>query len=164
MTSRPPLRSPKYVAQETYGWSRAQGARSLIWVLTSFVSPEVRFGGSAAGRAWIDRHSDDAARIAFTTDQGDGSIDLSVDGSDWVKIEVFSAGACVLCAWCDEPWEEKEFWPDGSDGLTPPDGDAPGRISKRGSWLQIKCAMFPGVPNDGTGYWTLEIPEQAPQG
>jgi hypothetical protein len=124
---------------------------------SGLVHGETHFTGSAAGRAWIAQADEASARIAFASDKGDGHIDLSVHESHWVQADVFVSDVCVLRAWCEEPWEEKEFWPDGSDGVTPPDGDAPGRISQRGSWLQIRCAYFPGVPDDGTGYWSLEV-------
>ncbi|HRO02317.1 MAG TPA: hypothetical protein PLS69_01760 [Terricaulis sp.] len=76
--------------------------------------------------------------------------------SGWVKAEVFVSGAHVFRAWVDEPFEEKEFWPDGADGIVPPQGDPPGRISKRGLWLQLSCAAFPGAPDKGNGFWDVE--------
>lgn len=159
MTGTPPRRAPKYLWNEQYGWTLDACARGLIATLCGFVHAQSTFKGSAAGRAWIDREDAAGARISFVSDKGDGYVDLTAHDSDWVKIEVFVAGAPVFRAWAEEVWEEKEFWPDASDGVTPPDGDAPGRISKRGSWLNIRCAFFPGVPDDGTGYWSLELPE-----
>jgi hypothetical protein len=160
MDAVPPRRPPYHVSEETFGWPLDRCARGLVWMLSlGLIHGETHFTGSAKGRAWVAHNDDATARIAFATGKGDGHIELSVHDSAWVKIEVFVAGLCVFRAWCDEPWEEKEFWPDGSDGVTPPDGDAPGRISKRGSWLKIKCAYFPGVPDDGSGYWSLALPE-----
>jgi hypothetical protein len=159
MTGTPPRREPHYFWNEQYGWTLDACARGLIQILCGFVHSPGRFTGSAVGRAWIEREDGVSARIAFASDKGDGHVELTAHDSHWVKIEVFVAGAPVFRAWCEEVWEEKEFWPDGSDGITPPDGDAPGRISKRGSWLNIRCAFFPGVPDDGTGYWSLEVPE-----
>ena len=54
-----------------------------------------------------------------------------------------------LRAWLEDPYEEKEFWPDGADGV----GEGPGRISKRGSWLQVNMQRFDATL--GAGYWSL---------
>ena len=153
----PPTRDPHYFDNESYGWPLDQCARGLLWTLRGFVHTPQDFKGSATGHAWLAHHDENNARIAFTSDKGDGHVQLSTHESHWVKIEVFVSGARIYRAWADEPYEEKEFWPDGANGEPDANGDAPGRISKRGSWLQIRCADFPGAPPDEYGYWNIEL-------
>lgn len=116
----------------------------------------VDFKESASGQAWLAHHDDNNARISFTSDKGDGHVQLSTHESHWVKIDVFVSGTLIFRAWADEPYEEKHFWPDGADDIVPPNGDPPGRISKRGSWLQIRRADF-SLPTTETGYWDIEL-------
>lgn len=152
----PPTRAPHYFDNEQRGWPIADCARMLMDDLARFVKPARDFRGDARGHIWCAALDQTGARLAFTSDKGDGHLQLSVHESGWVKAEVFVSGARVFRAWVDEPFEEKEFWPDGADGITPPQGDPPGRISKRGRWLQLSCAHFPGVPDKGNGYWDVE--------
>ncbi len=154
--SRPPSRPPHYVDAETYGWSADLCACNLIDKLAGFVHTGLSFKGGANGRIWTAQNARTDAQLAFTSDSGEGVIELSVDDSGWVRAELYLGGAFVLRAWIDDPYEEKEFWPDGADGLIAPNGDAPGRISKRGAWLQIRCADFPGVADRGNGFWDVE--------
>ncbi|PZO51404.1 MAG: hypothetical protein DCF16_11445 [Alphaproteobacteria bacterium] len=156
MTATPPTREPLYFDNESHGWTLDQCARGLLWTLWGFVYSPRDFKGSANGHAWIAHHDENNARIAFTSDKGDGHVQLSTHESHWVKIEVFVSGALIFRAWADEPYEEKEFWPDGADGIVPPDGDPPGRISKRGSWLQLRRAAF-GLPEAESDFWDIEL-------
>jgi len=153
----PPARAPHYFDNQQYGWPTRQCAIHLVSTLANWTHPAVTFSGDAEGRIWRE-HSDGqgSARLRFSTKQGDGVVELSAHESDWVRAEVLLNGALVLRVWLDEPYEEKEFWPDGADGIVPPDSDPPGRFSKRGAWLQLRCAAFPGVPDKGNGYWAVE--------
>jgi hypothetical protein len=154
---RPPSREPYYFENEQYGVPMRQCAINLISTLSGWCAKPFEFRGSATGRVWhFMGDFTDRAQLLFTSDKGDGIIELSVDETSWVRAEISIGGKLVLRAWLDEPYEEKEFWPDGADGIVPKDGDAPGRISKRRSWLQIRCAQFPGVPDDGSGFWSVE--------
>jgi hypothetical protein len=154
---QPPLREPYYFDNETYGWAMRDCAIGLISTLSGWCKTPLEFKGSATGRVWhFEGDFTDRAQLLFTTDQGHGRIELEVHETNWVKAEVFVGDELKLRAWLEECYEEKEFWPDGSDGVTPEDGNAPGRISKRGRWLQLKPAFFPGVPDNGTGYWDVE--------
>lgn len=158
MTAAPPLREPHYGDNESHGWPLDQCARNLLATLAGFVYRPTDFRGSANGHAWIAQRDDNTARIAFTSDQGDGHVRLSTHESHWVKIEVFVSGALIFRAWGEETWEEKEFWPDGADGVDLPSGDAPGRISKRGAWLQLHRGAF-GLAPAASEFWDIEIPD-----
>ena len=151
----PPPREPHYFDNEAYGWSLRQCAINLISTLSGWCRQPFEFRGAANGRVW-HFHGDfsDHAQLLFTTDKGDGVIELSIHDTNWVLAEVSVNGALQFRCWLEEPYEEKEFWPDGSDGKG--EGDAPGRISKSRSWLQIRCADFPGAPDQGNGYWDLK--------
>jgi hypothetical protein len=148
----PPQRVPHYSDNEQHGWPLDQCARNLLATLAGFVHAPTDFKGSAVGHAWLAHRDDHTARIAFTSDRGDGHVQLSTHESHWVKVEVFVSGTLIFRAWADEPYEEKEFWPDAADGVTAPNGDPPGRISKRGRWLQIDRVRF-GLP--GEGFWSV---------
>lgn len=157
MSATPPLREPHFFDNESKGWPLRQCAINLIGTLSWWVKQPLEFKGSASGRLWhFEGDFTDRAQLLFTSGKGDGVIELSVHESNWVLAELSVGGDVKFRAWLEETWEEKEFWPDGADGITRSDGDAPGRISKRGRWLQIRCADFPGVPNDGSGLWKLE--------
>lgn len=157
MNAQPPLREPHYTDNETYGWAIRDCAIGLIGTLTSWCTKPLEFKGDATGRIWhFIGDYNDRAQLLFTSDKGHGTIELSVDETGWVRAEVFMNATLILRAWIDEPYEEKEFWPDGADGVTTKDIASPGRISKRGRWLQIETARFPGVPDGDQGYWSVE--------
>jgi hypothetical protein len=139
---KPPRRDPHYSWNESQGWTYRECARALIDTLSHFVRTPVEFQGAAHGRIWsFKSEHTDRAELSFTSDHGDGVIALSIHDSGWVRAEIFVDGALKFRAWVEDPWEEKDFWPDDADGI----GEAPGRISKRGSWLNIERARFPGV-------------------
>lgn len=152
----PPSREPHYGDNEAYGWAAEDCARNLMNRLADWTAPSLDFKGSAAGRAWRVENERTRARIAFTSDLGDGHVDLAIHGSLWVCIEVYISGDLKWRGWAEETWEEKEIYPDGSHGKPNAEGDAPGRIGKRGNWLLIRCADFPGVPANEFGYFNLE--------
>lgn len=158
MTETPPIREPHYFDNQQHGNALDQCARGLLWTLWGFVYSPKDFTGSAKGHAWLAHHDEVSARIAFTSDKGDGHVQLSVHESHWVKVEVFVSGARAFRAWAEEVWEEKDLWPDGADGIVPPNGDAPGRISKRGYWLQVRRDAF-GLPAGEHEFFDIEIPE-----
>jgi hypothetical protein len=89
--------------------------------------------------------------LLFDTDKGAGRIELFITNEFWVCAELFIGDELKLRAWVEAPYQEKAFWPDGADGI----GEAPGRISKRGSWLQIYCPRFPGVSSEHSDYWDV---------
>ena len=154
---KPPSREPYYFDNEQYGWGMRQCAINLIATLSGWVRNPLEFKGDAIGRIWhFQGDHDDRAQLLFTSDKGDGIIELSVDESNWVRAEVMVGGELKLRAWLDEPYEEKEIWPDGADGIVPPKGDPPGRISKRGRWLQLRRADFPTAPETGDAFWSVE--------
>lgn len=156
-TPAPPARPPLYGDAETHGWAPRQCALNLLGRLADWCTPPLEFRGDANGRIW-HFHGDynDRAQLVFTSDKGNGVIELFITDDHWVCAELFVVGVFKLRAWIEDPYEEKEFWPDGSDGIVPPNGDAPGRISKRGRWLQIRCADFAGAADKGNGYWDVE--------
>jgi len=152
----PPPRAAFYGDTETLGFSAYDCACNLIDTLAGFAHTGRAFKGDAHGRVWVAQMTRNEAQLAFTSDHGEGFIQLSVVENHWVRADVFLGGAHVLRAWVEEPYEEKEFWPDGAVGIVAPNGDPPGRISKRGRWLQLRAADFPGVPDRGGGFLSFE--------
>lgn len=150
MLEQPPQRAPHYGDVESYGWSARDCARGLISQLAGWVLTPIEFRGDARGRIWsTERFYGDSALLYFKSERGDGVIELQCHESNWVRAELRIAGKLKLRAWLEDPYEEKEFWPDGADGVD----EGPGRISKRGAWLQIDTRRFPGVAGDP--YWSV---------
>lgn len=128
----PPRRAPHYFDNESQAWPLRQRAINLIGTLSGWVKQPLEFKGSANGRVWREADFPDRAQMLFTSNLGDGAIQLSVHKSNWVLAELSVGGEIQFRAWIEETYEEKEFWPDSANGVIPPGGDAPGRISKRG--------------------------------
>lgn len=155
--AKPPTREPHYGDNETHGWTQRQCAINLIGTLSWWCKQPLEFKGDANGRIWhFEGEFADHAQLRFTSNLGDGAIAFSVHETNWVLAELSIGGELKFRCWLEDPYEEKEFYPDGSDGKPNAEGDPPGRISKRGRWLQIRCADFPGVPDGGGGFWSLE--------
>ena len=154
----PPKRQPHYVWNEDQDWPLSDCASALIDTLCGFISPARDFKGDASGHIWVAYKTKTEARIAFTSENRGGHIQLSIDPSNWVRAEVFVSGKLKFRAWLEDPYEEKEFWPDGADGIVAPNDDPPGRISKRGRWLQFKRAAWPGVAAETSesNWWSVE--------
>lgn len=152
----PPKREPHYIWNEDQNWPLDVCASGLIDTLCGFVSPARDFRGDAGGHVWVAYRTKTEARLAFASGNRAGHIQLTIDASAWVRAEVFVSGALVFRAWIEDPYEEKEFWPDGADGVVAPNDDPPGRISKRGRWLQFKRAFWPDTPEDGSIWWSIE--------
>lgn len=75
-----------------------------------------------------------------------GRIELSIDPSFWVRADIYRDEAWFGRGWIDRCFEELEIWPDGADGVVGPrvEDDPPGRISKRGAWIQFDTLQWPG--------------------
>ena len=128
-----------------------------FWAITGWLKGRIDFRVGATGQAWLASETRDGlAEIAFTCDRGDGSIHLLVTETGWTRAEVTMEGRLVLRCWIEQCYEELEVWPDGSSGEEGPDGGPPGRISKRGTWLLLRAADFPGVPGNEHGWFALE--------
>lgn len=160
MTAYPDPAPPPRLARlfATEGGTAFEDARFWpFWALTGWLKGGIDFRVAANGRAWlVSETRAGAAEIAFTSDRGDGAIHLQVTETGWTRAEVVMDGRTVLRCWIEQCYEEMEVWPDGSSGEEGPDGDAPGRISKRGTWLLLKAADFPGVPDNDSGWFALE--------
>lgn len=151
MSEGPPPR-PAHLFQTHNGLSRDAAQVGLLFRLS--LSAPCQFEGDAVG--FTDAAAEDAdgrIRCAFTSGKAAGELVLSMEADGWLKAEVFIGGRQVFRAWIEDPYEEKEGWPDGADGV----GEGPLRISKRGSWLSIDCSRFPGVPVGEHGYFQLRL-------
>src|SRR5690606_31232992 len=113
----PPTREPHYRDNETYRWAARDCALGLIETLSGWCRSPLEFKGAVNGRVWhFQGDFADRAQLLFTSDKGNGRIELEVDPSNWVKAEVFVVDDLVFRCWIEDPYEEKEFYPDGSDG------------------------------------------------
>lgn len=75
-----------------------------------------------------------------------GRIELAIDPSLWVRADFYRDGEWFGRGWIEHCYEECAFWPDGSDGRVGQrvEDDPPGRISKRGYWIQFDASQWPG--------------------
>jgi hypothetical protein len=146
----PPPR-PAHLFNEDDGVGREAAQIGLLMRLKGFSG--IKFLGDAVGEvSEAVESAPNLFRASVESNMGAALVELSLAPEGWVKAELIVAGRAVFRAWIEDPYEEKSGWPDGADGV----GEAPLRISKRGSWLSIETGRFPGVPGDQHGLFQLE--------
>jgi hypothetical protein len=108
----------------------------------------------------VTRETDRDALITLTG-AINGHIELSIDTSLWVRADFHRDNAWFGRGWIERCYEECEIWSDGADGIVGPkvEDDPPGRISKRGSWIQFDTTQWPGYES-AERYVGFEIPEE----
>jgi hypothetical protein len=146
MNPRPPIRPPRFI-DDGDGPPTLASAQWLVSVLCGF---------ARMAPVWQDRAGREiAVQVAHETDQDavitlagaiSGRITLSVDPSLWVRADVSRDDGWIGRGWIERPFEECAIWPDGADGIIGPgvEDDPPGRVSKRGAWIQFDTAQWPG--------------------
>jgi hypothetical protein len=146
MEPRPPIRAPHFVWDDD-GPATRGSAQELLSMLCSFarVSP-----------VWLDRSGREiAVTLAHETNQEalitlngaiEGRLELSIAPSLWVRADFYRDDVWFGRGWIERCYEEFEIWPDGADGIIGlnVEDDPPGRISKRGYWLQFDTTQWPG--------------------
>lgn len=160
MTPQPPVRAPHFVwdGDMPATLSSAQGLLSLLCSFARF------------SLTWRDRvgrhitvtltHETPQEALIILSGAINGRIALSIDPSHWVRADVYRDDVWFGRGWIERCYEECEIWPDGSDGIIGPlvDDDPPGRISKRGYWIQFDTWQWPGYVSDRR--WIgFEIPD-----
>lgn len=160
MEPTPPVRPPHYFWDEE-GPATLGSAQFLLGLLCDFagLSPVWK---DRAGREIVVSVAHETKQDALITLRGalEGRIELSVAPSLWVRAEVYLGGAWFGRGWIERCYEECEIWPDGSDGVVGPlvADDPPGRISKRGYWLQFDTSQWPGYVS-AERYVGFELPD-----
>jgi hypothetical protein len=146
MEPHPPIRAPRFVWDDDrpVTLSSAEGLLSLL----CFFTRSQRIWRDRDGRdivATVERETRQGARITLSG-AINGHIELAIAPSLWLRADVYLDGAYFGRGWIERCWEECEIWPDASDGLVGPkvEDDPPGRISKRGSWIQFDTLQWPG--------------------
>ena len=146
MTPRPPLRPPLFFWDQDAPatLSSAQGLLSLLCSFARF-SPLWRDREGREFSVTVSRETDQQAHITLSGALT-GHIDLSIDPSLWVRADFYHNDAWFGRGWIERCYEECEIWPDASDGIIGPRvaDDPPGRISKRGYWVQFDTSQWPG--------------------
>jgi hypothetical protein len=84
------------------------------------------------------------------------ALDLAARSDGWVEGALSILGRDTLNFFLERPYEEYEFFPPGHSGKAA-SLDAPGRISKRLTWAQMRAADWPGF--DPACYLTVEAIE-----
>jgi hypothetical protein len=160
MTPCPPVRVPHYVWDDDgpATLSSAQGLLSLLCVFAR-ISPLWRDRAGQDIAVSVERETDHAARITLSG-AINGRIEVSIDPSLWVRAEFYRDDTWFGRGWIERCYEECEIWPDGSDGIVGPrvEDDPPGRISKRGYWIQFDVPQWPGYVS-ATRTIGFEIPD-----
>ena len=145
MSPIPPVRAPHFVWDQD-GAATLASAQALLALLCSFVrlGPlwRDRSGGEIAVR--LVRETEDEALIELDGALR-GRIELSIDPSLWVRADVLLGDSWFGRGWVERGYEECEIWPDAADGVIGDrvEDDPPGRISKRGTWIQFDAAQWP---------------------
>ena len=146
MEPSPPIRAPHFFWDED-GPATLGSSEFLLGLLCDF---------ARLSAIWKDRSERDVfVSVTRETKQEaiialggalQGRIELSVGPSLWVRADVYLGGAWFGRGWIERCYEECEIWPDGADGIVGPlvSDDPPGRISKRGYWVQFDTTQWPG--------------------
>jgi hypothetical protein len=146
MQPRSPIRAPHYF-WDGDGPATLASAQFLLGLLCDFarLSPVWKDRAGRDVLVTVEHEARGDARIALGG-AFDGHIELVVTPSLWVRADVFLSGAWFARGWIERCFEECEIWPDGADGVVGPrvEDDPPGRISKRGSWVQFDTSQWPG--------------------
>jgi hypothetical protein len=160
MEPRPPLRAPQYLS-DTDGAPTLSSARRLLIVLCAFArhSPIWCDGAGRRIAVRLERETEHDALIALSGAFA-GRIALSIAPSLWIRADVYRDDAWFARGWIERCYEECEIWPDASEGAVGPlvSDDPPGRISKRGYWLQFDTAQWPGYES-AVRTIVFEVPE-----
>lgn len=161
MTPSPPIRAPMFF-DDGDGPATLASARWLLSVLCQFASFS-RLWRDRAGcdiAVKLERETDDGALISFSG-AIHGRIELSIAPSLWVRADVYLGDTWFARGWIERCYEECEIWPDGADGVIGPrvEDDPPGRISKRGYWIQFDTAQWPGYES-ATRFIGFEVAEE----
>lgn len=160
MEPRPPTRAPHFIWDD-YGPATLSSAQGLLSLLCDFA----RFS-----RTWRDREGREISVTVERETQQDalitlsgainGRIEFSIAPSLWLRADFYRDGAWFGRGWIERCFEECEIWTDGSDGKVGQrvEDDPPGRISKRGHWMQFDTSQWPGY--DCSVRWIgFEIPQ-----
>jgi hypothetical protein len=146
MEPKPPIRPPRFF-DDGDGPATLGSAQWLLSTLCWFAS---------LAPIWRDRSGRDIAvqlvretdrdGVIATTGALTGRIELSIDPSLWVRADFYRDEDLFGRGWIERCFEECAIWPDGADGITGPivEDDPPGRISKRGAWIQFDTSQWPG--------------------
>ncbi len=160
MDPRPPIRAPHYVWDDD-GPATLGSAQFLLGMLCDFAGrwPVWRDRAGREVAVSLERETDTEGLIRLGGAL-EGRIELSVDPSLWVRADVWLGGAWFGRGWVERCYEEFEIWPDGADGIVGPlvSDDPPGRISKRGYWLQFDTSQWPGYES-AERFIGFEIPD-----
>jgi hypothetical protein len=160
MTPQPPIRAPHFLWDED-GPATLASAQFLLGLLCDFarLSPIWKDRAGREIAVSVERETNQEARITLRGALT-GHIELSVAPSLWVRAEVYLGDAWCGRGWIERCYEECEIWPDASDGIVGPrpEDDPPGRISKRGYWVQLDTSQWPGYVS-AERYIGFEIPD-----
>jgi len=141
MSVRPP-RAPEYFRATQGEASRAQAAHWLLDFIASQLNYFPEWRGDDELRVRFDElsRSETHARFGFMwvrdDEAGSGILSLGIGADDWVIADLSLDAAPARRFWIEQIYEEIEFWPDGAISTASPLPETPGRISKRGFWLQ----------------------------
>jgi hypothetical protein len=74
-----------------------------------------------------------------------GTIEFSVDPSNWVLVVGRFEGREVFRAYLDHVWEQYEFWPAGAVVDPMRKDEAPGRVGKKMHWMSADTKLWPAL-------------------
>ena len=114
------------------------------------------FGGLAITLSLIDRDWGKPTTVLAKTGQGDAWIVAEPDPSGFVRVSVDWRGVRVFTAFLDRPYEQYELWPPDAED----EGEAPGYVGKRMSWVGLDVAAWPVLQPLANPYGGLTLREK----
>jgi hypothetical protein len=146
MEPRPPIRPPHFVddSDEPASLTSAQWLLSSLCSFARLAPIWHDLAGQEIG-VQVLREADKEA-VFTLTGAIKGRVELSIASSLWVRADFYRDGSWFGRGWIERSFEECEIWPDGADGRvgSKVEDDPPGRISKRGYWIQFDTSQWPG--------------------
>ncbi len=138
-----PTRPPLY-ADAIAGDDNVPPERAIPWLIDCLVSAAKWFPDWIAEdmRVTARLHATGPGRIGFEADGMRGVIELSADESGWLVAVARVGEAELFRGYIERPYEEYEIWPPHADAA---EGDAPGRIGKRVTWISFAASAWPAL-------------------
>lgn len=89
--------------------------------------------------------TDGTGIVAWSAAGVGGTIEFSVDPSNWVLVIGRFDGREVFRAYLDHVWEQYDLWPAGAEVDPMRKDEAPGRFGKKLLWVSLNAAVWPAL-------------------
>lgn len=138
-----PTRPPFYV-DAIGGDDNVPPEQAVPWLIGRFVSAAKWFPDwrvEDVGIA-VRLHVMGPTSIAFEAEGVRGVIELAADETGWLVAVARIGEAELFRGYIELPYEEYEIWPPHAGAA---DGEEPGRIGKRATWISFAASSWPAL-------------------